>query len=86
MSRIEDGGAVEAGLEISADDIERMARALCDLDGEDPDREIIGGQAQAFENYGPAWSAGGRCLGFPDYVAQARAALSNSSQAEGQTP
>jgi hypothetical protein len=55
--------------------VERVARRLCELDGEDPDREIIGGQAQAFENYGPAWSAGGRCLGFPDYAAQARAAI-----------
>ncbi len=35
--------------------VERVARAMCEHEGYDPDEDIIGGQATGFQNYGPRW-------------------------------
>lgn len=60
---------------------EKVARAICRVEYEDPDKEVIGGQAQAFYNYGPRWRAASNgCLGETDYLAMADAALSALDQ------
>lgn len=58
--------------------VERAARALCEADGLDPDDDVIGGQAAAFENFGPRWQAEERSentLGGRNYVKDAEAAI-----------
>lgn len=60
---------------------EKVARAICRVEYEDPDKEVIGGQAQAFYNYGPRWRAASNgCLGETDYLAMADAAISALDQ------
>lgn len=58
--------------------VERVARAICEAHGCDPDDFVEGGQASGFANYGPLWQAAkasdGQCV-FPDYVAFARVAI-----------
>lgn len=68
------------------DTVERVARALCEADGwADPDDHVIGGQAQGFEDYGPRWKAvSNGCLGDPDYVKLATAAISAYRAAQWQ--
>ncbi len=59
-------------------EVKRLARQMCEDDGLDPDEHIVGGQATAFEDYGPRWQADERSegqLGITDYSALARAAL-----------
>lgn len=61
-----------------AERVEKVARALCEADGEDPDHEVRGGQSQDFENYGPRWKAD--VLGLTNYEKMARAALKAMEQ------
>jgi hypothetical protein len=71
------------GLHTCAKHIEVRARQLCADDGVDPDEHIVGGQAQAFEDYGPRWQAEERSehtLGITDYAGLARAFFKGPTQ------
>lgn len=62
----------------SGDAVKDVARAICKAEGYDPNEDVIGGQASAFENYGPRWEAVNRhrhAIGGTDYVELAHAAL-----------
>ena len=71
----------------AGEDVERLARLLCEQDGSDPDDEVIAGQAAGFENYGPRWQAmqrsEGQCGG-RDYVEDAKAIIALLSLSSGE--